>query len=96
MMSQKRRLPALVILTLVYHLLVPGPKALSTTRLDLHSSPRELFTIVILTLHKEKPRLESLFKVTQLEQDLNPDCPAAEPVLRTPRLSPYSHPHISR
>lgn len=85
MMSQKRRLPALIIPTLAYHLLVPGPKALSTTRLDLHSSPHELFIIIILTLHKEKPRLESLFKVTQLEQDLNPDCAAAGPVLLTPR-----------
>lgn len=52
--------------------------------------------VIILTFHKGKPRLESLFKPRSWNQPLNPDCPTAEPVRSTPKFSPYACPQISR
>lgn len=68
-MPQKGGPPAITMLT-VCHRLVPGAEALYESPHNPHGSPHKL-PIITFTVHKEKPRLESLFEVTQLEPGLD-------------------------
>lgn len=76
----------MIIGTVYDPLWLPGAKALCKPSHLILSAGLNWFVIIILTFHGQNSRLESLFKVTQLEPGLEPRLPnnracAPKPIL---------------